>query len=658
MNRFSLLLHVLLAAVLNLIIEMFSRHSVVEAFRYMAQKPLVFLYNTGMIFVTLTVVYFFRRRFFVRFLVCAFWIALGLINGILLNNRVTPFNGADLKVALDAVTLIHQYLKVPEIILLAVGVVLLVLIVVLAFRLAPKYKGKRHILTAALLTAASAAALVFVTNAAINARILSSYFGNIAFAYQDYGFPYCFYSSIFRTGLNEPEDYSEEEIARITDGGAYEQVTGGREDMPNIIIVQLESFFDPTEVEWLEFSKDPIPNFRKLTADYSSGYFKVPSVGAGTANTEFEVLTGLNMRSFGPGEYPYKTVMKKTTCESAAYALKNFGYSSHALHNNGGNFYSRAEVFANMGFDSYTSKEFMNILQFTEMGWAKDDVLIPYMTQALDSTSGRDFLFTITVQGHGSYPQEQVIMDPEIQVTSIRDEEMRYSWEYFVNQQHEVDQFIGDLIDELERRGEPTVCVFYGDHLPTMNLKAEDLACRYLYNTQYVIWDNIGLPKKDQNLFSYQLTAEVMNQLDLHAGTVFNYHQNRRKTEDYLADLELLQYDILYGNHYAYPDDTPYAASDMEMGLADAVIEDSYISGSGALVLTGTNFTAWSKIYINGDKKKTRFYNDRRIATEEAELELEDGDVITVSQVGSKNTIFRTSRDYIWHEPPGKEAEE
>ena len=37
---------------------------------------------------------------------------------------------------------------------------------------------------------------------------------------------------------------------------------------------------------------------------------KVPSVGAGTANTEFEVLTGMNMRFFGPGEYPYKTVVK------------------------------------------------------------------------------------------------------------------------------------------------------------------------------------------------------------------------------------------------------------------------------------------------------------------------------------------------------------
>ena len=92
----------------------------------------------------------------------------------------------------------------------------------------------------------------------------------------------------------------EEKLTKSSTGRSEEQ-------RPNIIFVQLESFFDPTEVEWLRFSEDPIPNLRKMFSEYSSGYFKVPSVGAGTANTEFEVLTGMSMRFFGPGEYPYKT---------------------------------------------------------------------------------------------------------------------------------------------------------------------------------------------------------------------------------------------------------------------------------------------------------------------------------------------------------------
>ena len=64
--------------------------------------------------------------------------------------------------------------------------------------------------------------------------------------------------------------------------------------------------------------------------EYSSGYFEVPVVGAGTANTEFETIVGMNLHYFGPGEYPYKTVLKKTTCESMAYALKKIGYRAHA----------------------------------------------------------------------------------------------------------------------------------------------------------------------------------------------------------------------------------------------------------------------------------------------------------------------------------------
>ncbi len=84
------------------------------------------------------------------------------------------------------------------------------------------------------------------------------------------------------------------------------------DELPNIIVVQLESYFDVDEAEFFTTSEDACPNLHKMYKNYSSGYFKVPSVGAGTANTEFEVLTGMNMRFFGPGEYPYKTVVEET----------------------------------------------------------------------------------------------------------------------------------------------------------------------------------------------------------------------------------------------------------------------------------------------------------------------------------------------------------
>ena len=51
-----------------------------------------------------------------------------------------------------------------------------------------------------------------------------------------------------------------------------------------------------------------------MASEYSSGYCQVPSIGAGTANTEFEMLTGMSMRYFGPGEYPYKSYLKGKDC--------------------------------------------------------------------------------------------------------------------------------------------------------------------------------------------------------------------------------------------------------------------------------------------------------------------------------------------------------
>lgn len=107
-----------------------------------------------------------------------------------------------------------------------------------------------------------------------------------------------------------------------------------------------------------------------------------------------------------------------------------------------------------------------------------------------------------------------------------------------------------------------------------MGLEAKDLKSRYLYNTNYVIWDNIGLPKEDRNIPSYQIMADVLERLDIHSGTVFNYHQERRQTRNYLSDLELLQYDILYGDQYVYNGEPPITEGHMVMGVRDVSLQN------------------------------------------------------------------------------------
>ncbi|MEG0189647.1 MAG: LTA synthase family protein [Lachnospiraceae bacterium] len=644
-NRFSLVFHLLVACILNFFIEAISRLSFVRAWSYMTETPVVFLYNAFLIFITFSLVYLVRRRTFVRILISVFWLVLGVCNGYMLTKRVTPFNAQDLKVAGDAVSLINSYFNAFELILLVIGIVAVVIWVVSIWRRGGQYAGKMHRIIALGGVVFWFGAFSVVTNLAVDKRVVSTYFGNIAFAYEDYGFPYCFSASIFNTGISEPHGYSKETIDKIGHDGAITETVSDIEQLPNIMFVQLESFFDPTEVEYLQMSSDPIPNFRRLSKEFSSGYFKVPSVGAGTANTEMEVLTGMNLRYFGPGEYPYKTVLKENTAESAATALGKLGYGTHALHNNGGNFYSRSTVFDNMGFDSFTSKEFMNVLQLTENGWAKDDILIQHMMEAMDTTTQQDFVFGVSVQGHGNYPEEKVIVNPEITVAGVEDEGRRNAWEYYVNQVYEMDQFVQNLITAVQNRKEPAVIVFYGDHLPTMGLEAKDLTNRYLYNTNYVIWDNIDLEKQDRNIPSYQIMADVLDKVGIHSGTIFNYHQQRRKTKNYLQDLELLQYDILYGKQYIYEKNgKPITKGHMQMGIKDVTLTGIAQHLDDTYSLYGTNFTKASKAYINGEKQKVTFLNNTRIDLPESKLH--ENDIVTVSQVGSSNTIFRTSKEY------------
>lgn len=650
MNRFSLVFHALLACVINFAIEAISRHSVFEAWDYMTGTPMVFLYNAFMIFITFSIVYLFKRRVFVRIIISVLWMVLGVANGYMLMKRVTPFNAQDLKVAKDGLTLINNYFNGFELTVLIIGIVSVIIWVISMWKRGGQYEGKIRRVWALVGIVVCFVVYGFASDLAVEKRVVSTYFGNIAFAYEDYGLPYCFMASLFNTGITEPNDYSKETIAKISNNGEITKNETGRseEELPNIIFVQLESYFDVDEAEFFTTSQDACPNLHEMYKNYSSGYFKVPSVGAGTANTEFEVLTGMNLRYFGPGEYPYKTVLKDQTSESAATALAALGYGTHALHNNGGNFYSRARVFNNIGFDSFTSKEFMNILQTTENGWAKDDILVQHVMDSMNTTSGRDFVFAVSVQGHGDYPEEKVLENPVIQVEGIEDEATRNKWEYYVNQVYEMDQFAGNLVKAVEDSGEPSVIVFYGDHLPTMGLKAEDLKGRYLYNTNYVIWDNIGLPKEDRNVPSYQIMADVFDRLDIHSGTVFNYHQERRKTKNYLADLELLQYDILYGKQYVYDGKLPITEGHMVMGIKDVSLKNVVPHLDNGYSLYGENFTKSSKVYVNGEKQKSSFLNNTRIDL--AETELVNGDVIVVSQVGSSNTVFRSSDEYIYQD--------
>ena len=593
---------------------------------------------------------FFRRRMFVYSVVSVFWIGLALTNFIILSSRKTPFTAMDFYLIKDAIKVAGLYVSVIQIILIALLVIAVIAGLVFLWRKAPKLEVTIK-KTKFVAYAAVQMILVFLAAYGMGITLLftgavEGHFGNLAQAYKKYGFSHCFVSSVLDRGIKKSGDYSEEYMDSLKNDLDNVDVEAS-EKTPNIIFVQLESFFDPTHVKGITLSENPLPNYQKLISQCSSGYLSVPCFGAGTCNTEFEVQTGINIDDFGPGEYPYRTIMKSKVCESMAYDLKKLGYSTHAIHNNDGTFYDRNLVFSHLGYETFTSIEYMDGFEETPMGWAKDYILTGEITKALDSTAGTDYVFTISVQGHGDYPEEQVIEDPKIKVEGIENEALKNKWEYYVNQVYEMDKFAGDLVKAVEDRGEPTVIVFYGDHLPTMGLQAEDLKSRYLYNTNYVIWDNIGLEQQDKNIPAYQIMSEVFERLGIHSGTIFNYHQERKGTKNYLSDLELLQYDILYGKQYVYNGNPPITEGHMQMGVKDVTLSEIVPHLESGYSLYGENFTKSSKVYVNGEKQKSTFLNNTRIELPDTS-DLQYGDIITVSQVGSSNTVFRTSNEYVY----------
>ena len=650
LNMFSVPLQFLAVCVGYFFIEAMSRHSLFEAADFMTGRPLVFLYNAALIFTTTLVVYLFRRRVFVRTILTIFWMGLGIINGVLLSTRVTPFTGPDLHLITDAFEIADRYLSPFFFVIVVILFILAVLGLILLFFKGPKYQGKMSYKLNVPLVLAGVLAFAGTTKLALEKRVLSNYFGNIAFAYEDYGYPYCLATTVFNTGIGMPRDYSEKTIENIVKSEESLPETG--EKRPNILFLQLETFYDPTQVEFLEFSEDPIPNFRKMMDEYSSGYYKVPSVGAGTANTEFESITGMSMRYFGPGEYPYKGILKETTCESAAYVLKDLGYRTHAIHNNEANFYGRRKVFSNLGFDTFTSEEYMAEQDdTTPTDWMRDRNLIKYIMQALDETDDPDYIYTISVQGHGDYPEEPMIENPKIKVSGASSQAENYKWEYFANQMYEMDQFVKNLTDVLSEYEEDVVLVMYGDHLPTMGLKVTDVENKYLFQTQYVIWDNMGLEKKDKNLAAYQMTAEVMDRVGIHEGNIFRFHQARRNTKNYQVDLETLQYDILYGEKYVYGGENPFQRTKMHLGVKESELHGIDTLGATQYYIRGANFTQSSFMEVNGELIEANFVDENTLLL--LNTTLKEGDVVDVAMRSNSSThkVLTRTEKYIYHEP-------
>lgn len=627
-------LYIIWPIILFFIIQCMELKSFTKGVRFLFTHPLIFLANVLIIITTLSISLLLKKRIFFVSLISVIWMIFGISNLVLLLNRVTPFTANDLFLIESLFEVIQKYFNTFQIILIGILCLVALFFMILLFFKAPKVSFKMHYINIVVMIAIFFGSTVLLIKTLIGVGIMEGQFAELSAAYRNNGFVYCFTNSLIDTGVNKPKNYSKENIRGIFNDD--ETVTLNNKTAtktPNIIFVQLETFFNVEELNDVTFSEPVMPNFTAIQKE-NGGLFSVPVIGAGTVNTEFEVLTGMCMDDFGAGEYPFKSVLKEETTESLATNLKPYGYHAHALHNNTGKFYSRHIVYSNLGFDDFTSVEYMQDYEKTILGWAKDSILTSYIMKCLNSTPEQDLVYTISVQGHGGYtPNGRYDKHLSIKEISPERASTRTQLEYYANMLHEMDMFVGDLVEALSNFDEDCILVMYGDHLPSLEIKASELDNRNVYQTDYIIWSNCGINYGRKNLSADELSAYVMQRLGMKNGVINTYRQNHQSDFDFKANLAALEYDMLYGKKYIFNEKNPYIKTDMIMGLDKISIHNIIPDGTkeNTYLIIGQNFTTYSKVYVNDDQKSTK-YIDHETLQVTLDDPLEFDDLITVWQ--------------------------
>ncbi len=632
--------YVILSLFTVFVTECFSRRSILKSLKFAFADFEIFLVGFFIVLTFESLFHLAKKRNYYKFLIPLIWIILSVVSFIMYYCRMLPFTFNDLLLLPTTFTIFPKYITLYQIAILIFVIALLIFLVVKLYRHTPcvKIRFKKDVIFPALVILISVIYIVF----ARQTHIVDKKISGLAVKYEKNGFVYCFSSSAFERGMNEPDEYSKYEVSAIVKDVNKSDSSKGKD--VNIIFLQLESFFDVNNFDGIEYSENPVPNFTHLKENYSRGYLTVPTFSAGTANTEFEVISGMSVDFLGIGEVPYRTILKSKPVDSVCHILKNQGYTTHAIHNNTASFYSRNETYKNLGFDTFTAIEYMNGVEYNSLGWAKDNVLISSIKDCLDSSKNKDLIYAVSVQAHGSYPASFELEPGMIDTTGIDDEVTEAKFEYYINQVKEVDTFLGELLEVLENRNEPVVLVLFGDHLPGFHIEDEDLINQNKYQTEYVIWSNFPTYYTVKDLNSYQLYSYVLDRLNIEGTTLSKLHSQYEYTvnDQYRKKLEIIQYDLLEGDGISYVKHLP-SSTKMKMGVRDIKVKSAALSGE-SLTVKGENFTPFSKVLIANKIFETEFIDTKTLTV--SEIQKEDlSQKISVGQVSDIDEIFSVSNE-------------
>ncbi|NEW06249.1 LTA synthase family protein [Paenibacillus sp. SYP-B3998] len=455
--------------------------------------------------------------------------------------------------------------------------------------------------------------------------------------YDENGFLFSSVQMLGFLSVAKPEGYSKKAVTSILNQIPEKKAIN--EKKPNIIVMLSESFWDPTVMKNVKFSQDPIPFLHDLQKTYTGGWMLSPQFGGSTANVEFEVLSSNSMRFFGKSPdkiIPYIEYMNHGV-DSLASITTRQGYSATAINPFFSWFFDSRKVYKHFGFSRFISSEFFPN-DFEGPNYA-DRAVAKKIIEETEKSPGPDFIFANTMENHHPYKPGKFSKNT-IEVAGDISVESKGLLETYAQGITDADKCLQMLVDYYSKRSEPTIILFFGDHLPFLedNYKVYRDADYVLpddpdlytktHNTPFVIWNNF-VPK-DQEKTNLHLSPSFLGPTLLHlAGIQGSYYTDylydlsqkipvippndmwdkyQIKASD-LNDYAKLQYDNLFGSRYGYE----------AKGYRDTIVQPNYTLGYGdpiirnvvkvenKLEIEGSNFFSSCSVYVDGVAYKSSF---------------------------------------------------
>lgn len=491
----------------------------------------------GLFLVTLIFLAFaclFRHIFPAAFLTAVIFTVMPLIDyfkSSILREHFLPWDMLLAKNA-DSFTQFLTSLVVPEAVWEVVGGTVFYLLFLFLARPALPAKRFRIIGTPVLL----AFLYFFVTNPSIRESSYQTIFGisldeaaDQDANYTQHGFLTAFALNFGALNMTEPQNYSRAYIEHMFQDYIPEKAETSFQN-PDIIVVLSESFWDPTVLQNVEFSKDPLPNYRRIAENHPSGSMVSCTFGGGTVRPEFEILTGMTTNMLPPGNVPYQQYVFSDIFSYARF-FKGLGYDAVGIHTYQKSFYERERAYPLLGFDDFLGEYDLHAEHHWNSGpYITDETIAEEIIYQLEQPHETGlYLMAITMENHGLYFDKYKPYDHDIRVKSdVLSDRERNMLQNYLKGVSDSDRALGVLYDYIMAREKPTVLLWYGDHLPTLgddfkpytttgtvssNMAAEwSEAEKYkMFSTPYVIFSNYDTGREyraaGQSVSPYLLSA-------------------------------------------------------------------------------------------------------------------------------------------------------